>query len=168
MTDSTTTGATHATPDRAAIRAELERIKTSYHGLLASLSEADWKKKSANPAWSVGQLMWHLGRGVEFSNNAVGYCRRGKAPNPPVWLINPANVLITRVGSRGATRQSVAEKYDAGHAALIACLDGVQEDEWQKGVTAFGTHFTIESTFGGVTEHFKEHEADILKGLGRA
>ena len=76
-------------------------------------------------------------------------------------------VLITRIGSRGATPQSVGDKFAAGHAALIACLDAVQDDEWHKGVTAFGNDFTMESTFHSVTEHFKEHEADILKGLGR-
>jgi hypothetical protein len=165
MSDAATTS---STADREAIRAELEAQKTAYNTLLTSLSAEDWKAKSANPAWKVGQLMWHLGRGMEFFSQAVQLCRRGKAPNPPVWLVNPVNVLITRIGSRGATPQSVAEKYDAGHAALIACLDGVKDDEWQKSVTAYGTYFTIESTFGSVGGHFEEHEADILKGLGRA
>lgn len=165
MTDTATTG---SIANREAIRAELEARKSAYKTLLSSLSEEDWTAKSANPAWKVGQLTWHLGNGMEFFSQAVAYCRRGKAPNPPMWLVNPVNVLITRIGSRGATPQSVAEKYDTVHAALIACLDGVKDDEWQKSVTAYGTHFTIESTFSSVGEHFEEHEADILKGLGRA
>ena len=127
MTDTATTS---NAVNREAIRAELEARKAAYKTLLTSLSEEDWKAKSANPAWKVGQLMWHLGRGMEFFSQAVEFCRRGKAPNPPVWLVNP--------------------------------------DEWQKSVTAYGTHFTIESTFGSVGEHFEEHEADILNGLGRA
>jgi hypothetical protein len=167
MTDAEPT-ATTTPPNREAIRAELEETRTKYHELLDSLSDEDWKKKSANQAWSVGQLMWHLGRGMEFFSETVGYCRRGKAPNPPAFLINTGNVLLTRFGSRGATKQSVAEKYDAAHEKLVAMLDGVQDDEWQKGVTAYGTSHTIESTFRSPREHFEEHAADIKKGLGRS
>jgi hypothetical protein len=157
-----------ATPDRQAIRTELESIRTAFHKLLDSLSEEDWKKKSANPAWSVGQLMWHLGRGMEFFPQGIGYCRKGKGPNPPAFLIGPGNVLLTRFGSRGATPQSAREKYDAGHQDLIAALDGVQDDEWSKGARIYANDYTIASIFPEVAKHFREHEADILQGLGRA
>jgi hypothetical protein len=155
-------------PDRNAIRAELETTKTGFHKLLDSLQEDDWMKKSANPAWTVGQLMWHLGRGMEFFSEAVGYCRRGKGPNPPAFLIGFGNVLQTRFGSRGATPASASEKYDAGHAKLLAALDGIGDDEWTKGGRIYQNDYTIESIFGEVDEHFREHEADIQKGLGRA
>ncbi len=153
---------------REAFRAELEATRSHYHDLLNTLSDEDWNKKSGNPAWNVRQLMWHLGRGMEFFGEAIGYCRRGKAPNPPGFLVNTGNVLLTRLGSRGATPKSVAEKYEAAHSALLAALEGVQDDEWHKGVTAYGTQYTIESSFQGGKHHFEEHQADILKGLGRS
>ena len=78
MTDAAPAGSTNAAPDREAIRAELEATKAGYHELLASLSEEDWNKKSANPAWSVRQLMWHIGRGMELLSRGVGQCRKGK------------------------------------------------------------------------------------------
>jgi hypothetical protein len=159
---------TSPAPDRQAIRAEIESARTAYHKLLGSLSDEDWRKKSANPAWSVGQLMWHVGRGMEFFTQNVGYCRKGRAPNPPAWLIAPGNVLLTRFGSRGATRASAGEKYDRGHQALLACLEGVKDDEWAKGVRAYGNDYTIASTFGQVAKHYQEHESDILRGLGRS
>ncbi len=120
-------------PDRQAMRDQIESTRKAFHQLLDSLSDEDWKKKSGNPAWSVGQLMWHLGRGMEFFTEAIGYCRKGRAPNPPSWLIAPGNVLLTRFGSRGTTPASAAEKYDRAHEALLACLDSVQDDEWGKG-----------------------------------
>ena len=156
-----------AVPDRQAIRVEIESARTAYHKLLGSLSDEDWSKKSANPAWSVGQLMWHVGRGMEFFTQTVEYCRKGRAPNPPAWLIARGNVLLTRFGSRGATRASAAEKYDRGHEALLACLEGVKDDEWAKAVRAYGNDYTIESTFSQVAKHYHEHESDILRGLGR-
>jgi len=133
-----------------------------------SLSAEDWNKKSGNPSWNVRQLMWHLGRGMDFFGEAVGQCRSGKAPNPPGFLLDIGNTLLTRWGSRGATKQSVGEKYDAAHEKLVSLLEGVQDGEWQKGVTTYGTPYTMESVFRGPKEHFAEHAADIKKGLGRS
>jgi hypothetical protein len=155
-------------PDSNAIRAELEATKADFHRLLDSLKEDDWKAKSANPAWSVGQLMWHLGRGMEFFPQAIEYCRKGKGPNPPAFLIGFGNVMQTRLGSRGATPTSVREKYDAAHSKLLAALQGIREDEWGKRARIYQNDYTIASVFADVAEHFREHEADILKGLGRA
>ena len=166
MSDETAAPET-VTPDRQAIRDEIKATRTAFHELLDSLSDEDWKKKSANPAWSVGQLMWHLGRGMEFFPQGIEHCRKGRGPNPPSFLIGPGNVLLTRFGSRGATPASAREKYDRGHEALLACLESVGDDEWGKSARIYGSDYTIESTFGEVAEHYREHELDILKGLGR-
>jgi hypothetical protein len=166
MTSEATTHTT--TPDRAALKAELEATRSAFHALLDSLSADDWKKKSANPAWSVGQLMWHLGFGMEFFPQAIEYCRKGKGPNPPAFLIGIGNVFLTRFGSRGANPQSAREKYDAAHAQLVALLDTIRDDEWSKSARVYQEHYTIASLFPEATVHFREHEADIKKGLGRA
>jgi len=155
-------------PSKAALTAGLEETRRHYHELLDSLSEEDWKRKSANASWTVGQLMWHLGRGMEFFSQNVEMCRKGKAPNPPAWIVNPANVFITRIGSRGATKGTAGEKYDAAHQKLLACLETVQGDEWQKSVTAYGVQNSVESCFTAPADHLAEHKTDILKGLGRA
>ncbi len=168
MTDEVSISPVTATPDRKAIRAQLEQTGKGYHDLLNSLTAEDWKRRSGNRAWSVGQLMWHLAWGAGYFPRAIEQCRKGKASNPPPWIMHPANVLITRIGSRKATPQTVAEKYDVAHAAILACLDGVKDDEWSKGVRSFGQYITIESAFQRFRGHFEEHEADIRKGLGRA
>lgn len=139
-----------------------------YITLLESLADSDWKRKSGNAAWTVGQLMWHLAWGAGHFPDVVEACRKGKAPNPPRWLMNPANVLITRLGSRKATQESVAESYEAAHAAILACLAGIRDNEWQKGAQAYGRYSTIETSFARLREHFDEHNGDILRGLGRA
>ncbi len=165
MTDTTSTA---TAPDRDAIRADLEATKASYHELLNSLSDEDWKKKSANPTWNVRQLMWHIAWVLGYFPGSVERCRKEKGMNLPTVLMNPVNTLITRVGSRGSTRQAVADKYDQAHITLLASLDEVQDHEWQKGVKSFGTYNTVESIFSEASKHFQEHQTDILKGLGRA
>jgi uncharacterized damage-inducible protein DinB len=168
MTDTETGGATAASPTREAIRAELEATRSQYHELRNSLSDEDWNKKSGNPAWNVRQLMWHMAWTGGYTVQGVESCRKAKGTNPPNWIADRANTMITRIGARGATKQSVGEKYDEAHQKVIACLEGVQDDEWQKGARVFNRDMTIEKTFRDMVEHFKEHEADIKKGLGRS
>jgi len=169
MTDAEPGASTSATTtDRNGIKAELESTRSQYRELLNSLSDEDWNKKSGNPSWNVRQLMWHLAWAGGYTPGLVETCRKGKGTNPPSWIMDPANTWMTRIGSRGATKQSVGEKYDAAHQKVLASLDGVQDDEWQKSARAYRQENTIESTFHSVTEHFKEHEADIKKGLGRS
>jgi uncharacterized damage-inducible protein DinB len=168
MTDAETGGATATSPTREAIRTGLESTRSQYHELLTSLSDEDWDKKSGNPAWNVRQLMWHLAWAGGFTAGGVEACRKGKGTNPPNWIADAANTWITRIGSRGATMQSVRKKYDDAHQKVLASLDGVQDDEWQKSARVFNREMTIEKTFRDHVEHFKEHEADIKKGLGRS
>ncbi len=87
--------------------------------------------------------------------------------NPPEFIANTVNRLITRWGTGRATPQSVGEKYDAAHAAVLAALGEVKEDEWDRRVKMFGEFETVESILRSPVSHFKEHEADVLKGLGR-
>src|SRR5439155_1043789 len=116
-----------ASPTRESIRAELEATKTQYHALRNSLSEEDWKQKSGNPSWNVRQLMWHMSWANGYTMQGVESCRKGKGTNPPNWIADFGNTWITRIGSRGATRESVGEKYDEAHAKVLAALAGVQE-----------------------------------------
>jgi uncharacterized damage-inducible protein DinB len=167
MTDTAPAGSTQSAPDREAIRADLEATRTGYHDLLASLSDEDWKKKSANPAWNVRQLMWHLAWGNGFIPDGVKSCKNEKGFNPPQAIADFGNTWWTRFGSRSATPKSVAEKYDETHGDIIATLDGVQDDEWSKGTKTFGEYHTVESMLRSAVSHFKEHQADILKGLRR-
>jgi hypothetical protein len=153
---------------KESIRAELEATRAQYHELRNSLSEEDWKKKSGNPSWNVRQLMWHLAWANAYTMQGVESCRKGKGTNPPNWIADFGNTWITRIGSRGASPESVGEKYDESHAKVLAALEGVQEDEWRKGARVFNQDLTIEKIFRDIPDHFREHEADIKKGLGRA
>jgi len=167
MSDQASAEETAGAPRREAIRAELKTTRDAYHELLDSLSAEDWSKKSGNTAWSVGQLMWHIAWGNSFAPRGVDDCKRGRGFNPPQFITNTVNMLITRWGARRATPQSVAEKYESVHAAILSKLDEVTDDDWAKGAKMFGESHTVESVLRSPVTHFKEHEADILKGLGR-
>ena len=156
------------TPDKESIRAEIESTRADFHTLLDSLSADDWKRKSANPAWTVGQLMYHLAWGGTFVLSELKSAKRGKGFNPPQFLINPVNVAITRFGAMRSSRASIERKYDDGMEQLLRALNDVQPGEWEKSSTNFGVTHRVQDVFHIPAEHLAEHTADIRKGLGRA
>jgi hypothetical protein len=127
QTDALTPTAESGTPldTRAAVRAELEAARAAYHALLATVPDAGWRRPSANPAWTNAQIVWHLAFNTSFGLKQGERARAGKDYNPPRWLIERANVWITRPGGRRATRAGVAAKYDAAIGRLLAAADGI-------------------------------------------
>jgi hypothetical protein len=155
-------------PSRDEIREELEQTRSGYHELLESLSADDLKKKSANEAWSVGQLMYHLAWAYGYIADGVERSRNEKNFNPPNAIADFMNVWITRMGARGMTSEKASAKYDESHEKALSVLETVQGDEWSKGARIFGQFRTVEDQFRSIPEHLIEHRAHILKGLGRA
>ena len=43
-----------------ALRAELEATRQAFRALLATLRPADWTRPSLNPAWTIGEVLWHI------------------------------------------------------------------------------------------------------------
>ena len=153
---------------RESARAEIEATRTAFHELLDALSEADFKKKSGNGAWSNGQLMWHMAWGVGYIPNLVERSRKGSDLKLPRGLFNLLNPWITRWGSRGITQAKASKLYDDATAKALTALDTVKDDDWTKGATITGNFETVADHFQMPAIHFAEHKADILKSLGRA
>jgi hypothetical protein len=158
---------TDATPTRESLRADLEATRTGYHDLLKSLSAEDMKKKSANPEWNVGQLMWHLAWGHDHVPGAVARARKGKNFSIPQGAFNFINPWLTRWGARRATPEKLAAHYDEGFNKIIAALDETPETELGNSAVFMGETRSAARHFETAVVHFKEHQVDILKGLGR-
>ena len=84
---------------------------------------------------------------------------------------NRLNVIMTRIGAIGLTRQSAAEKYNAAHASALRALEGVEDQEWDLGVDYPGWdrllngHVTLERLFRYLAIHFQVHAEQIRQGL---
>lgn len=163
-----TDAAQASTSTRDQVRQKLEQTHAGYHELLATLSADDFKKKSANEAWTVGQLMWHVAWGSTYVASGVERARTGKDLSfPPRGIFDTLNPFVTRFGARGATSESVGKKYDEAYAKALAALDTVKDDEWDKGFKRLGDFLTVKDVYAENAAHFEEHRTDILKGLGR-
>lgn len=159
---------------RKQIRAELEATRIAFHQLLDRLSDADWSRQSANPAWTNGELMYHMAFSLERLPPEIDWIHKGRPfPELPAVLFNPFNVVVTRIGARLATPESVTRKYDAGHAATLAALNRLEGDDWHKGATFptvdqwLGGYRTIEWMLHYFSIHFAEHAAQITRAMAR-
>lgn len=155
------------------IRAELEATREAYHTLLSALTDEDWPRPSGNEAWTVGQLMYHMTIAPRMLPTDVRIIRRGgRAPRVPAFLFNGLNVLMTRWGARKWTRLTVGQAYDEAHAATLAVLETIQDDEWARGVEypdwdpMLSGFVTIERLFRYLPLHFEAHAGQVRQGLG--
>ncbi|MBI2724351.1 MAG: maleylpyruvate isomerase N-terminal domain-containing protein [Chloroflexi bacterium] len=153
-------------PDKAMIRADLERVRDETIALVESISPEAWRKPSGHGSWSVGTLAWHIASGLPFFVAAVEAGRRGKGRSAPGFLIDPVNNLRTKFGARSATPQSVVQDLRAGHDRLFAALESVQDGEWATSSTNFGTTQTVREMFDQPRQHLDEHAPTLRQALG--
>ena len=155
------------TVSKEALVAELEQTREDFHQLLSSLTPEDMKQKSANPAWTVGQLMYHLAWGIGYAPPGIRRMQKEKDFNFPRPLLNLMNPWMTRWGAWRTRPEDLARKYDKSHEETLAVLSEVGDDEWGKSAKVIGELETMEQACRMPITHFREHQADILKGLGR-
>ncbi len=169
MNETTTQPA--STADREALRAELQATHAEFRDLVASVGEEHWRTRSGNPAWTCGQIAWHLAASPGFIAGQIDSARKGKATNPPSFLMGmifKMSEMRVKFMSRNATPQSVLTDYDAGVTKMLSVLDAVSDDEFAISKTSFGQTRTIEEQFHVPAEHFAEHSAEVRAGISSA
>src|SRR6266496_4383063 len=77
---------TTVTPDRAAIRRAIEGMPPDFATLVGQIGDGGWKTKSGIPAYTCGQLAWHVASGTSFLAGEIAKAKDGKALNPPAFL----------------------------------------------------------------------------------
>ena len=149
------------------IRVELEATRDKYRSLVAGLSTEDWTRKSAGSRRTMAQVCMHA---VSYLDRIVpmGVANaraRKNFPPMPGFVEKPLNLLLSVMVARGSTPQSALESYDRAHAAALALLDGIKDDEWPLVTRLPVGQFTIEGIFRHHAEHFRDHEPEIRATL---
>lgn len=153
---------------REQIRRELASNRRAYHALLATLTDADLHRPSANAAWTIKEVLFHMSASLAYVAPEIAAARRGKNLYPmPPWLYDWLNVWLARRSSAKQTRQTLAQRYDAAYDATIRSLDTIQEDEWGKRTKFFAFEASIETLFRRQTEHFLAHATEIRQVIER-
>ncbi|MSP79303.1 MAG: DinB family protein [Dehalococcoidia bacterium] len=118
--------------EKAAVRAELEETRTAFHALAAQVSDADWKRKSSIPEWTVGQMLFHVTSYLTMIIPwGVDGVRKGKKiSGMQPWIAhsfagNWANSLGMRWFARKERPATILHTYDAAHVNVQASIAAI-------------------------------------------
>lgn len=161
---------TAVTPDRAAIRAEIEAMSSEFATLVTEIGDNGWSTKSGIPSYTCGQLAWHIASAAGFLAGETAKAKDGKALNPPAFLrpvLYKLGELRVRVASRKATPASVLADFDGGTRRLLAVLESLDDETLQSSATWMGETLTLAAMLQKPGEHLAEHATEIRTGLAR-
>ncbi|MBI4080939.1 MAG: DinB family protein [Candidatus Levybacteria bacterium] len=164
------------------IRSEFEEVRSEFHDLAASITKEDLDRKSKNPGWTNGEILFHMLLGfividmlfpmVKIFGRLPTSCSRAFAGvlNFSTPIFNASNAFGARVGGRVFSKRSLEKKFDTVISKLLKKLDGVKMNEWEQGMYypdrwdgLFDEYMTVEKLFYYPIKHFKFH----LKQLTR-
>ena len=156
-----------------ALAQELESTRAAFHQLLQSVPANRFGAPTPNPAWNVGQMLFHMSVALKFLPADAALIRRsGRLPRfIPAFLFHWLNKQYTRWGGRRPTHAYLAAQYDKAHALTLAALRRVAADEWQKGMSYPGWDpllsgfVSLETLFHYPARHFQAHAAEIEEAV---
>lgn len=157
-----------AASDRSEVRSAIEAMSREFASLLGEIGEGGWKTKSALPAYTCGQLAWHLAAGTAFLAGEIEKAKDGKALDPPAFvrpMLFKMNEWRTRVVSRKATPASVRADFDLAAQKLLGVLDSFDDETMGLSARRMGETMTIAGMFQKPVEHLAEHAVHIRAGL---
>jgi len=156
---------------------ELEAARLGFHQLLDSVPEAFYHHPSLNPAWTIGDVLYHITLGPPAIRLEIWMIRRARGlfqlamNNLTSSIFNKSNALFARRPKR-ITGQSLLTAYEAGHAGIMSSLRRTREDEFQKSVRypesfvrELAGEVTVERLFRYVKVHFEIHAEQIQKAI---
>lgn len=164
------------------VHSKLELTRSSFHSLLASLSEEDLDRQSLNPGWTNGEILAHMLFGFLILKALLPMVRLwGRLPKgsskPFAWLLNAFtrpfnwfNALGARMQGRVFTYQRIGKLYDQVHASLLKQAADIYGDEWERGMyyptkwdPNFSEFMTLEKLFLYPIDHFNFHLGQIAR-----
>lgn len=156
---------------------EMEDTRRDFHHLLESVPEALYNHPSDNPAWTVGDVLYHITLGPPallfemWMIRRTGWLYQALLNDLTSSIFNRVNALFARRSKR-ITRHSLIRAYEAGHAGMMSSLKRIREDELKKSIiypksfiAELAGEVSIERIYRYVREHFEIHSEQILKAL---
>ena len=157
------------------IKAELDWTYTRMMELLESIPESDYGKPTGNPAWTVGDVLFHITLGPRalaleiwmtvYMNGIFQFTMKYF----PSGLFNRINASFGRQGSR-ISRQRLIRLYGKAHKSIKSMLSRVREEDLAKTVvypeefvSELKGQITVERLFRYVKGHFEVHSGQLSR-----
>lgn len=156
------------------IEAQLDDTHRRFIELVNSIPEETYSLPTANPAWTVGDILFHITLGpralafeVWMMVHATGlynFLMR----HFPSRFFNSVNAWFGRGRSKRVSRQSLLKAYGKAHAVIKSRLRRTREEDLGK-IAIYPVDFvfdlkgevSVERLFRYVTGHFEEHETAL-------
>ncbi len=155
---------TTVAPNRAVIRSAIAAMASEFAALVGEIGDEGWNTKSGIPAYTCGQLAWHLASGTSFLAGEIAKAKDGKALNPPAFMrpmLYKMGEWRVRVVSRKATPASVLGDFDTAVGKLRGVLESFDDETLRLSATRMGETMTIAAMFQKPVEHLAEHAGHI-------
>lgn len=160
------------------LRIEMLETQRAFHALLAEISDEAFARPSDNPAWTIGEVLFHMSLAPRFLiadlRVIFGHPLLAKLFPilVPISLFNRLNEFLTRRGARNLNRTYLADQYDQAHERAMQALQPLTDTDLQKALEYPGYDpmlagtVTVERLFHYVKLHFEAHERQIRGKLG--
>lgn len=167
-------------PTKDAIRTELAATRDAFHALSRSLSAADRRRQSTNPAWTNGEVLFHITFAFMLLPSLMWLVRLfGHLPktwskpfavllNLSTPLFNWVNALGPHIGGRIYHGGRLDQKYDRVHTHIVRLLDAIPDGEMRRGMYypakwdgLFHPYMTLADLFVYPTIHFRFHRDQL-------
>lgn len=156
---------------------QLDETYRRFTALVESIPEADYNLPTGNPAWTVGDILFHITLGpqaialevwmIVYARGLFGFVMR----NFPSRLFNSVNAWFGRGRSQRVSRQGLLKAYGKAHTVIKSRLRRTREEDLVKSVvyppdfvSDLAGEVTPERLFRFVTGHFEEHERALKIG----
>ncbi|WP_420643326.1 DinB family protein [Candidatus Leptofilum sp.] len=162
---------------KARLLAEIEVTQAQFHQLLQSIPDEAFGLLSSNPAWTVGELLYHMSIAPRFMVADVKlilqrpFLLKLLPKLFPERLFHWLNARLTRHGARQLNRQFLADEYDKAHERILQTLHSLDEADLQKHVhypdwdPLLAGDVSLDYLFGYIKRHFDSHAAEIQSSL---
>ena len=154
---------------------DIQETHEKFLALLKSIPESDYSLPTDNPAWSVGDMLYHITLGPRALSLEIWMTIHARGLFQftmkyfPSNLFNHINARFSRRGNK-ITRVSLIKGYEAAHASVIASLKRTDEKDFQTSIIypaelepMLAGETSVEKLFHYVKEHFEAHRNAIYK-----
>ena len=156
------------------IEQELEETYQRFIVLVESIPEADYGLPTNNPAWTVGDILYHITlgpRALALEAWMIVHARvwfQFGMRHFPSGLFNRVNAWFGR--QNRVNRQGLLRAYGKAHTVIRSSLRRMREEDLVKWVvypddfvSDLKGEVSVERLFRYVTGHFEEHERALRR-----
>lgn len=157
---------------------EMESTRQNFHHLLDSVPESVYLHPSDNPAWTIGEVLFHISLAPRFLTAdlrmIIGQTWISKLIGffVPKALFDKLNEYFTKLwANRNMTHEKLGRAYDKAHENAMRALESVKEDDFAKSLEypdydeLLTGVVSVEKLYRYITIHFNVHAEQIRKSI---